>query len=95
MKFLEGNPLTVEQARTLGILLRPCDRLPKILGDTIANKVCLGHTESIRLVLTVLVASRALTLGTDPDFTTIESPVSNGCQVTDLVSKMEVFSQQF
>lgn len=96
MKYLEGTPLSVEQSKTLGIHLRPNDRLPKILGDSISVKIVQGHTESIRLILTILMASRALTLGTDLDLSTIEEPRKDGCQSFDaLVSSMDRYSRQF
>lgn len=96
MKYLEGTPLSRQHAKTLGITLNS-DRLPMILGTSLSQAVVDGHTENIRLVMTILTATRALRLGTVPDVSPIEEPrKSIGCQGFDaLVSDMEKHAKQF
>jgi len=95
MKHLEGAPLSADYAKTLGIKFCLKTGLPMILGPKGIASIVSGHTESIRLILTILTASRALKLGKVPDYSTIEEPGCTGASFSELVSDMEKYSVQF
>lgn len=83
MKFLEGNPLT-----SGSVSLLPCG-LPRLLAPRIRDALKIGSTSDIRMVLTILNASRALALGTDPDTGPITDPSNRGVGYPTLVKDME------
>lgn len=96
MKFLEGNPLTRDEAKTLGVETCSDTVLPKILSPEQRRMIVEGSPVEIRLILTVLVASRALNLGKVVDYSTIEEPRKSGAgDYASLVSSMEQYTQSF
>jgi hypothetical protein len=96
MKFLEGNPLSKDQAKTLGVETCSDTVLPKILSPGQRQAIVNGSPVEIRLIMTILVASRALNLGKVVDYSTIEEPRKSGAgDYASLVSSMEKYTQSF
>jgi hypothetical protein len=90
MKFLEGNPLKSKDSPI------SCQAgLPVRFGPKIRKSIMNGSTGDIRLVLTILNASRALTLGTEPNFSTITEPFVKGAAYQQLLLDMEKYTSDF
>ena len=90
MKFLEGAPLSKDQAQDLGIAVCSDTVLPKILSPEMRASIVNGSPLEIKLILTVFTASRALNLGKEVDYSTIEEPRKSGAdEYNSLVSEME------
>lgn len=96
MKYLEGSPLPKDEALALGVAVCSETVLPKILSPSQRQAIVDGSPGEIQLIMTVLVASRALNLGKHPDYSTIEEPRKSGAgDYESLVSLMEKKSAAF
>jgi hypothetical protein len=86
MKFLEGNPITTKRVSL------DSHGLPRRLGPVIQRALLQGSSGDIRMVMSVLNATRALSLGGDADLTTITKPrISGAEEYSALVTDMAKF----
>jgi hypothetical protein len=90
MKFLEGKPLTQVEGVTL------VSGLPRRLGPSIRAALEQGSHGDIRMVLTILNATRALALGRDPDYDAITKPRISGAEVyTSVLEDMSAYTVSY
>lgn len=89
MKFLEGAPLTTSE-----VILRPCG-LPLKLSPGIVSALLAGSTGDIRMVLTIMNASRALSFGKECDVTSITKALDKGESYDSLVADMTLHTSSF
>lgn len=88
MKFLEGNPMSAS-------LDLYHDGVPRVLGPEIAKALREGWSDDIRIVLTILNATRALALGDKPDVESITKPLNKGENYSLLIKDFELYSKSF
>jgi len=91
MKFLEGNPL-----KKSSILKLNKHGLPWKFGIRINNMVIEDNNfDDLKLLLTILNSSRALSLGKVADTLPITTPLNKGSSYEEVVKDMSKYTQSF
>jgi hypothetical protein len=89
MKFLEGNPLEQSEVRLSSI------GLPKIFSPSIVSAIRSGSVGDLKIILTILNSTRALSFGKGCDTSTITEPLNKGESYDSLVKDMGNYTSSY
>jgi hypothetical protein len=90
MKYLEGNPLNINDR----VALLP-NGLPKVFSPVIISAIQEGSTGDLRIILTILNATRALSFGEGCDIESIVKPLNKGESYDSLIKDFDKHALSF
>jgi hypothetical protein len=91
MKFLEGKPFKDSESpvRVSSI------GLPKVFPPSIIDAILKDSIGDLKIILTILNSTRALSFGSGCDLETITKPLNKGESYDSLIKDFENYAQSF
>lgn len=91
MKYLEGKPFKSSESP---VKVSPIG-LPKVFPPSIVDAILADSIGDLKIILTILNSTRALSFGSGCDLETITKPLNKGESYDSLIKDFENYAQSF